>query len=93
VVVIVITARVVISAMVVAHHNRRMMMMTGISVVVSVSEVNRYTTLFRDHQWPLRGGRSRKRGTGEKNSDTQCCTGEHHYFFHDFDSPRLIDRE
>jgi len=53
--------------------------MTGISVVVSASEVNRYA-LFRDHHWPI----GRNGGPGEKDSDSQCRAGEHHCIFHGF---------
>jgi hypothetical protein len=56
-----------------------MMVMTGISVVVSASEVNRYA-LFRDHHWPI----GRNGGPGEKDSDSQCRAGEHHCIFHGF---------
>jgi hypothetical protein len=81
-----ITVVVVVTAMMAAHHNWRMMM-AGISAVVSVSAVTRYA-LFRDHYWPIRRSRSSKRGTGEKNSDGQCSTGEHQCFFMTY-FPRL----
>jgi hypothetical protein len=82
VVVMMITVVVVITVMMAAHHNWRMMM-AGISAVVSVSAVTRYAALFRDHYWPIGRSRSSKRGTGEKNSDGQCSTGEHQCFIHD----------
>jgi len=59
-----------------------MMMTTGISVVVSAAELDRYA-LFRDHYWLSRGCRSGERRTGEKDSDSQCGTGEQQYVFHD----------
>jgi hypothetical protein len=80
---IMITLMVTITVTVDAHNPDFRVMTTSVPVVVSLSEVDRYASLFRDHRGPIRLRRSRKRGTGQKDSKSQCSTGEHRCFFHD----------
>jgi hypothetical protein len=68
----------IVAIMVMAANDHDWSSMTaGISVVVSVSELNRYAALFCDHRWPIVPIRSRKRSTCQEED---CGSGKNQIF-------------